>query len=891
MQLPRHFSSRFRSLALMLLTCIGITVLGSVSSRSQCVKGWGNLSITAPTAGTSWLQNTTMTIRWNQGYYIAGNYYMTYRLDYSSNNGTTWNVIATNISGYSTSYNWLIPNTITPTTTYRVRVSEVPDYYNWSCAFQYPGISGTFTVIKGCNVPTIRTQPLSQTVCTGQTTTFTVASDMTTGTYEWFRDGVSLGVSRTPSYTIASTTLASAGLYSVLLRDDCDPLNKFSQSATARLTVIESPAVTVNLPLTRIICENSNDTLRIRAVGAGRRFQWFKDNVAIAGATDSNYVINNAGASATGRYYCVVSGTCTPPATSATCDLTVAAKPRITREPIAITCCPGSNGNTISVQATGLNLAYQWYQDGKLLNGATSSTLTFNNYDYSMNGQYYCMVRSDIPNPNNCVISAQSRTVRVSGYRNPIMVTQPKSITACLGGNTTLVSEYTGTGLSYQWFKDGQAITNARSNTLVLSALKPTDAGKYVVVATGTCDLQTTSDTARVTVVARPTVTTQPLGDTLTTGEPLSLAVAGTDVQSVQWYRNDVAIKDATTATYSIGSVRKSDAGFYTARLTNTCGAVVSAAAKVVVNDPVVPRPAMELSQTSVEFGEIPQGYNKTINVAALIKNVGNAPLSITALTVAPSEFAISNTPALPFEIAPGGDQSLTIVATPTRLGTLNGTLTVRSNATQNPQATVALTAAYVLRYAAPSSQDFGVTETGKSVEKCMTITNNSAQEITIDQASFLGSNASEFSLVTTLPLTIAAGASAEICVKFAPVAVGNRSGQLALRSANGGNTTISLSGTAETPGGVIDATEAGIMAYPNPATDVVELRFGKPMPAFTVSIVNTAGATAASTSSESLEAGSVLRLNLGGEIASGAYTLVVRFGEFVASMPLSVIR
>jgi len=133
-----------------------------------------------------------------------------------------------------------------------------------------------------------------------------VSTDMVTGTYEWFRDGVSLGVTRSPSYTIAPVTLASAGLYSVLLRDDCDPANKFAQSATARLNVIEAPSVTVNVPLTRIICENSNDTLRIRSVGAARRFQWFKDNVAIAGATDSNYIINTAGASATGRYYCVV---------------------------------------------------------------------------------------------------------------------------------------------------------------------------------------------------------------------------------------------------------------------------------------------------------------------------------------------------------------------------------------------------------------------------------------------------------------------------------------------------------------------------------------------------------------------------------------------------------
>lgn len=886
-----QFLSTWRSIVRSAILCTVLATILSISASAQCVYGWGSLTITAPTAGTTWQQNTTLTIRWNQGYYIAGNYSMTYRLDYSSDNGTSWNLIAANVDGYSTSYNWLIPTTVTPTTTYRVRVSEVPDYYNFGCAFQYPGVSGTFTVIKGCNVPAIRTQPQSQTVCTGQVATMSVSTDMVTGTYEWFRDGVSLGVTRSPSYTIAPVTLGSAGLYSVLLRDDCDPANKFAQSATARLTVIESPAVTTNLPLTRVICESANDTLRIRAVGANRRFQWFKDNVAIAGATDSNYVINNAQVSTTGRYYCVVSGTCNPPATSATCDLTVAAKPRITREPVAVTACPGSSGNSLSVQATGLNLAYQWYQDGKIINGATSSTLTFNNYDYSMNGQYYCMVRSDIPNPNNCVITAQSRTVRVSGYRNPIIVTQPKSATACVGGNTTIVSEFTGTGLTYQWFKNGQAIANAISNTLVLTSITPTDAARYVVVATGTCDLRTVSDTVSLSVVTRPSVTTQPSGDTLETGERLVLSIVATDAGTVQWFRNDVAIKDANTTTYSVSSVKKSDAGFYTARVTNSCGGVVSAAAKVVVNDPVVPRPAMELSVTMVEFGEIPQGYNKTVNVGALIKNVGNAPLTITALNVAPSDFTISNVPAVPFDIAPGADQSVTFVAAPSRLGSVNGTLTVRSNATTNPQATVALTAKYVLRYTAPASQDFGVTETGKSVEKCMTITNSSAQEITIDQASFLGANAGDFSIVTTLPLTIAAGASAEVCVKFAPATVGKRTAQISLRSANGGNSTVDLSGTAETPGGVIDAMEAGIVAFPNPARDVVELRFDKSMPAFSVSVVNSTGRTVMMTASEGLDSGSSMRLNLGTEVASGSYTLLVRFGDYVASMPLTIVR
>ena len=879
-----------KRLALSIIMIAGLA-LSSQTTNAQCVYGWGNLAITAPTAGSSWATNSTMTIRWSQGSYNAGYYYMTYKLDYSSNNGSTWVNIVSGINGFTTSYAWTLPLNLTPTTTYRLRVSEVPDYYNFGCAFQYPGQSGTFTVFRACSAPTISAQPTSRTVCTGQPTTFTVASDMATGTYEWFRDGVLVGTTRTPSYTIANVTLASGGLYSVTLRDDCDPAGKFTNSSTARLTVIESPAVTVNLPATRIVCESANDTLRIRAVGAGRSFQWYKDGVAIPGATDSNYVVNNAQATSTGKYYCMIAGTCTPPATSATCDLTVAAKPRITRNPVAVTACPGSSGNAISVTATGLNLAYQWYKDGVRIDGATSSTLTFNNYDYSMNGQYYCLVRSDIPNPNNCAITAQSSTVRVSGYRVPTISVQPKNTIACAGGTTTLVSEFAGTGLTYQWFKDGKALAGQASNTLVLSSIKADAAGRYVVVATGTCGLSTTSDTASVTVITKPTITKQPENTTLTVGERLTLTVDGTDLQSVQWYKNDLAIKDATTTTYSIPSVVKANSGFYSARITNTCGGVVSVAAKVEVNDPVVPRPAIELAETSVDFGEIPAGYSKSTTLAGLIKNVGNAPLTITEIKLSPSDFSLSNAPTTPFDIAPGADQTLVVIAAPTSKGTVNGSMTIRSNAPLTPQTAVALSAKYVLRYDAPASQDYGQVETGASSEKCVTLTNNSSQVVTIDQASVIGVNAAEFSVVTAMPLTIAAGGTAEICVKFNPGTVGTKTAQLSIRSSNGGNSSVELRGRGETPGGVIDAVEAGIGVFPNPATDVLELRFGKAMPAMLCSIVNAAGSVVASMNVESLDAGSTIRWNIADKVASGAYTLVVRYGENATSLPVTVVR
>lgn len=756
-------------------------------------------------------------------------------------------------------------------------------------------VIATFVLRDPCSPPTITSiPPTTNTVCSGQSLTFSVTAALGVGpgTYEWFKDGVSQGVTTTNFFTIPNVQAVHAGIYNCTVRDNCNPSVAFTASASWRLTVVSTPSITQDLPATRSVCESTNDTLRVRATGAGRMFQWFKDGAPIPGATDSNYVVNNAQLSSAGQYFCQVSGTCSPAATSSVCAVTVAARPRITLEPTNLDVCPGSSGGSISVAATGNNLAYQWYKDGSAVAGANSATLSFTNYNYSMNGQYYCMVTSNIPNPNNCNITAQSRTVRVSGFRTPVVKTQPsKTVDACVGTSASILAQFSGTGLTYQWFKDGKLIANSNSNELNIANVTAVDAGKYVVVATGTCGLSTSSDTVSITVIGRPTISKQPVDAKLTVGDRLDLSVEATNIRAVQWYKNDAAIPGATTASFSIASVVKSNAGYYSARITNSCGGVVSNYARVEVSDPVVLRPAIELGQVSADFGEIPVGYDKSITLTGLIKNVGNAPLSVTALDVSPSEFSVSNAPATPFEVAPGNTQTVTIKAAPTTKGPLFGTLKISSNAPLTPQATVALSASYVLRYNHPASQAFGLLETGKSVDKCVTVTNNSTQEIIIDQATVTGMNAAEFTVTTSMPVTIAAGASAEICIKFAPGTAGKKSAQLSLRSANGGNSTIDLSGSGEVPGGVIDAIEAGITAWPNPVRDVVRINFGKPMPGMVIELVSTNGQVVSTFNHDGAEAGSSISLNLGTTVPSGSYSLLIRAGGDILSMPVTVVR
>ena len=871
-----------------------LTMLAPTALQAQCTYGWGIIYTTAPATGATFTTGTNATVSWYGDRYTIGNYGGKYGIEYSSDGGASWTVISNNVDGYARSYTWAIPASITPGTNYRIRVSEVPGP-SWYCAFSNPGVSGQFTIVKGCFAPTITSQPTSRTVCVNTSTTFTVGSTLlpAEGTWEWRKDGVAIPGATSASYTIASVQTSNAGVYDCVLKDICDPVKTLTTTSSAQLTVLLPPSI-ISSPAGRTICENANDTLRVRSSGAARTFQWFKDGVAIAGARDSNFVINNAGVTAIGVYTCTVSGTCAPTATTPVCSVLVALRPRVTQEPTNLDICPGTSGS-LSVTASGLNLVYQWFRNGVAVSNAFNSTLAFTNYSVDNDGQYYCLITSNIPNPNNCVVTAQTRTVRVSGFRRPTLKESPRNSDACVGTNVTLVSDFSGTGLQFQWYRNGVVLSGANSNSLTLANVTAANAGKYYAVATGTCDLTTASDTATVTVIAKPTLTTQPKSQNLEVGQTLELSVAGTDVRSIQWTRNDQPINGATAATFTIQSVTKGDAGLYNARITNSCGGVSSAYANVTVKDPTVPEPVLELGQTSVEFGEIPVGYDKSVTSPALIKNIGTAPMTVSVLTATPSEFSISNAPALPLTLNPGESQTITIKATPTTKGTLAGNLNIRTNAPASPSANVALTAAYVLRYDHAASEDFGTVMTDTPADRCVRLTNTSALDIAIEQVTFSGMDAGLFTTVTTLPLQIAAGQSAELCVKFAPATAGNKSATLNIRSSNGGNSTLSLSGKGEVPGGVIDAAEAGISAWPNPMTDRVEVRFNKPTPAMNISVVSTSGATVAAFTHDGVEAGGSFRWNgrdaAGSLVASGTYTMIVRYGDVSVAIPLTVVR
>lgn len=91
----------------------------------------------------------------------------------------------------------------------------------------------------------------------------------------------------------------------------------------------------------------------------------------------------------------------------------------------------------------------------------------------------------------------------------PTITTQPTAnINQCKGTNVNLSITATGEApLSYQWFKDGNPITDATTTSLDLTNITTADNGSYTCVVTNNCPSGTaTSNAAVLTVVDQPVI-------------------------------------------------------------------------------------------------------------------------------------------------------------------------------------------------------------------------------------------------------------------------------------------------------------------------------------------------------------------------------------------------
>ena len=238
----------------------------------------------------------------------------------------------------------------------------------------------------------------------------------------------------------------------------------------------DSPAIQ-SQPASAVIATGSNTVLSVVFRGIQPRYQWYRDGAPIPDAVSPTYT-----ATAAGTYYVVITDP-TGTVSSANATVTVTDSPSITRQPLSATILTGTR-QTLSVEAIGAGLTYQWNRDGTAIAGATQPS-----YDASETGTYTVLVS----NAAGSVESSPAAVAVSATLAAPTITAQPSGTIVNAGTRATLKVGASGTSIAYQWYRNGVAIAGATGAQYTIPVATVADAGTYTVSAANTAGSATSS--------------------------------------------------------------------------------------------------------------------------------------------------------------------------------------------------------------------------------------------------------------------------------------------------------------------------------------------------------------------------------------------------------------
>src|SRR5581483_8139592 len=206
------------------------------------------------------------------------------------------------------------------------------------------------------------------------------------------------------------------------------------------------------------------------------------------------------------------------------------------------------------------------------------------------------------------------------------------------------------------------------------------------------------------------------------------------------------------------------------------------------------------LTPSNLNFGQVSLGNSATL--PAKLTNTGTSSITVYRIYANDSNFK-AEYPALPVTLQPGSSLALNVTFTPTSSGSDSGLVAFRgayaSLAVYGSGTTSSGTTGRLLP-TNPPNVAFGSVQSGGSMTKSVTVTNNRSHSVTLSSESITGAGFAVQGL--SLPLSLDAGQSYTFNVSFSPQSAASVSGSLQVLNPRS-NTIISLplSGTGTATG------------------------------------------------------------------------------------------
>ncbi len=506
-------------------------------------------------------------------------------------------------------------------------------------------------------------------------------------------------------------------------------------------------------------------------------------------------------------------------------NFSIATPPQITQQPSSVTVCEGQTV-TLRVSAQGTGLSYQWRKDGSNVPGATQATYTFN-ATTSSGGAYSCVVS------NNCgSVTSELATVLVKEL--PKITKQPSSVTVCEGELVTLSLTAQGSGLSYQWKKDGNNIQGATQPTYQFSAT-PSGAGAYSCEVRNECGT-VTSESVNVTVNIPPRITLQPKPANVKVGEVVTFSLSATGSQPLifQWRKNGDDIPDANDSVFTIQSAKLTDAGYYDCKVTNVCGEVLSQIVQLTVTK--VGEPMLSLKQDLVDFEYVEVMDDKKIDLEGIIFNSGDDTLVVSEMKIEGEHFESFEIVSgnAPFKLSPNQEHTLVVKFLPKKEGLHLASINFTANVSNTPVLQLKGFGVMPTLEVSATNLNFGSINLNSVSIKEIEIRNNLPLDLQITGLLVEGEGF-ELGSTPNIPFVLSSNSSLNIVVRFTPMEPKEYSSNLYIAFSgkkNSDTITIQLVGIGFEPSsvGAFDSSRKEILEiYPIPINSKAKVRFSLP--------------------------------------------------------------
>jgi hypothetical protein len=197
--------------------------------------------------------------------------------------------------------------------------------------------------------------------------------------------------------------------------------------------------------------------------------------------------------------------------------------------------------------------------------------------------------------------------------------------------------------------------------------------------------------------------------------------------------------------------------------------------------------PELDVAPTSHNYGVIWVGANGSRTFA--VRNIGSADLQVTATSLVgahPAEFGITLGGGT-FTVVPGATHNLDVRFAPTSGGPKTATLRLTTNDQDEATFDVVLNGTGIMPPeidVAPSPYDYGDVLVGTTATRTFVMTNLGEADLQVTGTSLVGGDAGQFAI--TLgggAFTLAAGATRNLDIRFAPTSGGSKATSLRLAS------------------------------------------------------------------------------------------------------------